>query len=128
MAVSYTHLDVYKRQLLDVYAASELAAKDTESKEFFRVSDIELLIACDRIKNPDYSDEEAERFEELLADKEREDVYKRQELYVLYGLFSYLKKIKFFQKRSLNHTVHSLYGAETVSYTHLDVYKRQYGA
>ena len=69
--------ELFKRKdataaLLDVYAASELAAKDTESKEFFRVSDIEFLIACDRIKNPDYSDEEAERFEELLADKERE--------------------------------------------------------
>lgn len=69
--------ELFKRKdataaLLDAYAASELAAKDTESKEFLRVSDIEFLIACDRIKNPDYSDEEAERFEELLADKERE--------------------------------------------------------
>ena len=36
----------------------------------------------------------------------------RIKLYVLCGLFSYPKKLNFFQNRSLNHTFHSLYGAE----------------
>ncbi len=69
--------ELFKRKdataaLLDVYETSELATENTENKEFFRVSDIEFLIAYDRIKNPDWSGEEVEEFEKLLEDKERE--------------------------------------------------------
>ena len=131
--VSYTHLDVYKRQ--DGYSAYPLAAMEFVKKfgkDFsFKITQVIGLTNDDSVST------EHRPFKQMIERLNR--TYKASyrhtngfdnidganyDLALWVAYYNFLRPHKHKKYKVLNE-VEMLQGADTVSYTHLDVYKRQ---